>query len=168
MGWLLGAKPRHQVYAQLFGVIAGAAMIVPLFYLVVPIDQLGTDKWPAPSAIVWANVSKVFVNGVGALSWSAKIGILVGATFGIGMTLIEKWAPKKLKAFLPSPSAIGLAMVVPFSNSLAMFIGAAIAWAVAKHGKLERFIVPIASGVIAGESILGVLHIIYEKVIRQH
>ena len=36
-GWLLGAKPRHQLYAQLFGVVAGAAIIVPLFYLVVPI-----------------------------------------------------------------------------------------------------------------------------------
>jgi hypothetical protein len=28
-GWLLGAKPRHQVYAQLLGVLAGAAIIVP-------------------------------------------------------------------------------------------------------------------------------------------
>src|SRR5262249_41009340 len=57
-GWLLGARPRHQVYAQLFGVLAGAAIIVPLFYLVVPVGQLGTDEWPAPAALVWANVSK--------------------------------------------------------------------------------------------------------------
>jgi putative OPT family oligopeptide transporter len=156
-GWLLGAKPRHQVYAQLLGVVAGAAMIVPLFYLVVPVAKLGTDEWPAPSAIVWANVSKVFVDGIGALPWSAKIAILVGGTFGIGMTLIEKVTPKNLKAWLPSPSAIGLAMVVPFSNSLAMFIGATIAWWVTKQGKYGKFVIPIASGVIAGESITGII-----------
>jgi uncharacterized oligopeptide transporter (OPT) family protein len=156
-GWLLGAKPRHQVYAQLLGVVAGAAMIVPLFYLVVPVAKLGTDEWPAPSAIVWANVSKVFVDGIGALPWSAKIAILVGGAFGIGMTLIEKVVPKNVRPWLPSPSALGLAMVVPFSNSLAMFVGATVAWWVTKQGKYGKFIVPIASGVIAGESITGIV-----------
>jgi putative OPT family oligopeptide transporter len=156
-GWLLGAKPRHQVYAQLLGVLAGAAIIVPLFYIVVPIAQLGTDEWPAPSAIVWANVSKVFVDGIGALPWSAKIAILVGLTFGIGMTLVEKASPKHIKPWLPSPSAIGLAMVVPFSNTFAMFVGATIAWIIAKrYAKLERFTVPVASGLIAGESLVGI------------
>lgn len=165
-GWLLGAKPRHQVYAQLFGVVAGAAMIVPLFYLVVPIAQLGTDDWPAPSAIVWANVSKVFVDGIGALPWSAKIAILVGMCFGIGMTLVEKAAPKHLKAWLPSPSAIGLAMVVPFSNSFAMFVGATIAWVIAKkYAKLEKYTVPVASGVIAGESLVGIGITVYTHVL---
>ena len=168
-GWLLGAKPRHQIYAQLFGVLAGAAIIVPLFYLVVPIAKLGSDEWPAPSAIVWANVSKAFVNGIGALPWSAKMGILVGATFGIGMTLIEKVVSKKVKAWLPSPSAIGLAMVVPFSNSLAMFLGALVAFVVAKrYGKFEKYTVPIASGLIAGESLMGIGITVYEKIYLGH
>lgn len=167
-GWLLGAKPRHQVYAQLLGVVAGAAIIVPLFYLVVPIAKLGTDEWPAPSALVWANVSKAFVDGIGALPWSAQIAILVGGAFGIGMTLVEKAAPKHVKPYIPSPSALGLAMVVPFSNSLAMFIGATIAYLVAKHGKFERYTIPIASGLIAGESLVGVGITIYEKVYLGH
>ncbi|HEY4181271.1 MAG TPA: OPT family oligopeptide transporter [Kofleriaceae bacterium] len=165
-GWLLGAKPRHQIYAQLIGVLAGAAIIVPLFYMVVPIDQLGTDAWPAPSAIVWKNVSVAFVNGISSLPVSARWAILVGATFGIAMTLIEKAVPKHVKAYLPSPSGFGIAMLVPASNSIAMFVGALAALLVAKRWKKhEGFIIPIASGVIAGESIVGVLHTIWEKVL---
>ena len=156
-GWLLGAKPRHQVFAQLFGVLAGAAIIVPLFYLVVPIGQLGTDQWPAPSAIVWANVSRAFVDGVSALPHSAKIAIAVGLAFGIGLTLIDKAAPPALRRLLPSPSAFGLAMVVPWSNSLAFFLGAAIAEVIRRqYRSYEPYTVPVASGLIAGESLVAI------------
>lgn len=156
-GWLLGARPRHQVYAQLFGVLAGAAIIVPLFYLVVPVAQLGTDDWPAPSALVWANVSKAFVNGVGALPYSAQIAIAVGLAAGVGLTLLDKAAPRAVRAFLPSPSAIGIAMVVPWSNSLAFFLGTAIAELIRRRFRhLEPYTVPVASGLIAGESLVAI------------
>ncbi|HEY0481935.1 MAG TPA: OPT family oligopeptide transporter [Kofleriaceae bacterium] len=156
-GWLLGARPRHQVYAQLFGVLAGAAIIVPLFYLVVPISQLGTDQWPAPSAVVWANVSRAFVNGVGALPHSAKLAIAVGLTFGIGLTLLDKATPAAVRRVLPSPSAIGLAMVVPWSNSMAFFLGAAIAEIIRRrYRRYESYTVPVASGLIAGESLVAI------------
>ncbi|MBC7975796.1 MAG: OPT/YSL family transporter [Myxococcales bacterium] len=156
-GWLLGAKPRHQVFAQLFGVLAGAAIIVPLFYIVVPIAELGSDAWPAPSAIVWANVSKAFVGGIDALPHSSKIAIFIGLGVGIGLTLLDKAAPKALRAILPSPSAAGLAMIVPFSNSVAFFLGAAAAELVRRHyPRYAPNTVPIASGLIAGESLVAI------------
>jgi OPT family oligopeptide transporter len=156
-GWLLGARPRHQVYAQMFGVLAGAAIIVPLFYVVVPIAKLGTDEWPAPSALVWANVSKAFVGGIDALPHSAKLAIFVGLAFGVGMTLLDKAAPRSLRRLLPSPSAFGLAMVVPFSNSLSIFIGAGLAEIVRRRfQRHEPYTVPVASGLIAGESLVAI------------
>jgi OPT family oligopeptide transporter len=156
-GWLLGAKPRHQVYAQLLGVLAGAAIIVPLFYLVVPIAELGSDAWPAPSAIVWANVSKAFVGGVSALPSSAKIAILVGLALGAGLTLLEKATSKSTRRFLPSPSAFGLALVIPFSNSLAIFLGTLGAELIRRRfPRCEPYTVPIASGLIAGESLVAI------------
>jgi putative OPT family oligopeptide transporter len=156
-GWLLGAKPRHQVYAQLFGVLAGAAIIVPLFYLVVPVAQLGTDEWPAPSALVWANVSKAFVNGIGALPHSAQIAIAIGLAAGAGLTLLDKAAPRAVRPYLPSPSAIGIAMVVPWSNSLAFFLGAAIAELIRRRfRRFDPYTVPVASGLIAGESLVAI------------
>ncbi|MDB4961127.1 MAG: oligopeptide transporter protein [Myxococcales bacterium] len=156
-GWLLGAKPRHQVYAQLFGVLAGAAIIVPLFDLLIDPATLGGDDWPAPSCVVWANVSKAFVGGIDALHESKQIAILIGLLAGIGLAIVEKYAPKHIKAFVPSPFGIGLAMVVPFSNSLVMFMGAALAEVVRrKYPRFDPYIVPIASGLIAGESLIGI------------
>ena len=156
-GWLLGAKPRHQVYAQLFGVLAGAAIIVPLFNLLIDPATLGGTEWPAPSCVVWANVSKAFVGGIDALHESKKIAIVVGLALGIGLAIFEKFAPKSFKAYIPSAFGIGLAMVVPFSNSLMMFLGAAVAEVVRrKYPRFDPYTVPVASGLIAGESLIGI------------
>jgi uncharacterized oligopeptide transporter (OPT) family protein len=138
-------------------VLAGAAIIVPLFYIVVPVAQLGSDQWPAPSALVWANVSKAFVGGIGALPYSSKLAIAIGLSFGIGMTLLDKAAPRRVRSFLPSPSAFGLAMVVPWSNSFAFFLGTALAELIRRRvPRYEPYTVPVASGLIAGESLMAI------------
>src|SRR5678809_1595210 len=83
-GWLLGAKPRHQLYAQLFGVLAGAAIVVPAFNLVIPDPSvLGGDDWPAPSCVVWAGVSKAFAGGLDKLTDESRIAIGIGLALGI-------------------------------------------------------------------------------------
>ena len=50
-------------------------------------------------------------------------------------------------------------MLLPFSTSLSFVLGAGLAWAFGRIDKrqAERFVVPISSGVIAGESIVGVI-----------
>lgn len=159
-GWLLGAKPRHQFYAQLFGVLAGAIVVVPAFWLIIPDPSvLGGEAWPAPSCVVWAGVSKAFSDGLGALHPTAKTAIVVGLALGVALSLLEKFAPKPIKSWLPSPSGLGIAMVIPGSNCIAMFLGAALAeglrrW---KPALAEKTVVPVASGLIAGESLMGVL-----------
>jgi uncharacterized oligopeptide transporter (OPT) family protein len=155
-GWLLGAKPRHQLYAQLFGVLAGAFIVVPAFNLIIPDPaMLGTDDWPAPSCVVWAGVSKAFAGGIDNLSHQARVAIAVGLVLGIGLTILEKVAPKRARTFIPSPSGLGIAMVVPGSNCISMFLGALIA-ELFRRRKRESIIVPVASGLIAGESLMGV------------
>jgi uncharacterized oligopeptide transporter (OPT) family protein len=59
---------------------------------------------------------------------------------------------------------IGLAMVIPFYNSLSMFIGGFIALILEKKKKAiaEKYIVPISSGIIAGESLMGVGIALYD------
>lgn len=159
-GWLLGAKPRHQFYAQLFGVIAGAIVVVPAFNLILPDPSvLGGEAWPAPSCVVWAGVSKAFSGGIAALPASAKGAILVGLALGVALALFEKFAPKPLRPLLPSASGLGIAMVVPGSNSIAMFLGAALAEAMRRlwPKAAEKTVVPVASGLIAGESLMGIL-----------
>ncbi|MEO8700832.1 MAG: OPT family oligopeptide transporter [Kofleriaceae bacterium] len=156
-GWLLGAKPRHQVYAQLVGVVAGAMFIVPAFNLIIPDPRvLGDTEWPAPSCVIWESVSRAFANGIDSLDSSIKIAMLVGVAIGIGLSLAEKFAPKRARTFIPSANGLGISMVIPGGNSIAMFVGALIAEIQRRRGK-DQLVVPIASGLIAGESIMGVV-----------
>jgi uncharacterized oligopeptide transporter (OPT) family protein len=159
-GRLLGASPRAQVKAQLFGVLAGAAIVVPAFSLLIPDpSELGGEKWPAPSCLVWAGVSKALSGGVEALHPLAREMAIIAAILGIALALAEKFAPPKLKAFVPSPSGIGIAMVIPGSNAIAMFLGSLTAEALRRKKKdiYDRYVVPVASGLIAGESLMGIL-----------
>lgn len=159
-GWLLGAKPRDQVRAQLFGVVAGALVVVPAFTLLIPNPAaLGSEAWPAPSCVVWAGVSKAFSGGLAALDPAAKTGLALGGLLGVALALLEKLAPKRWTSFLPSPSGLGIAMVIPASNCIAMFLGAATAAVVRKRSPAlaKDTVVPIASGLIAGESLMGIV-----------
>jgi OPT family oligopeptide transporter len=156
-GWLLGAKPRHQLYAQLFGVAVGAVAIVPLFNLVISDPKvLGTSDWEAPSVLVWAGVSEAFAGGLDKLGTEARIAIAIAAVLGIVLSLLERYASPKLKPYVPSPYGLGLSFVLSASSSIMMFIGASIT-EVLRRRQQTGAIVPIASGVIAGESLTGVL-----------
>ncbi|WP_373046900.1 OPT family oligopeptide transporter [Vulgatibacter sp.] len=158
-GYLLGANPRQQFYAQLFGCIAGAAVVVPAFALLVPdASALGGEEWPAPSALVWAGVSQAFTNGLDALAPSARKAAFVAGLLGIALALAERFAPRRIKAFVPSASGLGIAMVIPGSNAIAMFLGSFVAELVRrwKPKLAERAIVPVSSGFIAGESLMGI------------
>jgi uncharacterized oligopeptide transporter (OPT) family protein len=58
----------------------------------------------------------------------------------------------------PSAAGLGIAMVVG-SNAIAMFAGALIALLVTRANADvgKRYVVPVASGLIAGESLMGVV-----------
>ena len=158
-GWLLGGNPRVQFYAQCFGVVVGAIVIVPAFNLLVPDPSvLGSDEWPAPSCIVWAGVSRAFSEGLSALPEPARFAILIGLVLGVALALLEKFAPTKLKPYVPSPAGMGLAMVIPGSNVLAMFLGGALAALARRFWRAwaDRYVVVVGSGLIAGESLMGV------------
>ncbi len=158
-GYLLGANPRQQLYGQLFGVIAGALIVVPAFNLLIPdVELLGGKEWPAPGAKVWAAVTEAVVKGISHLHawklWSAAIGIAVG----LFLATLERFGPKKLKPFVPSPSGLGIATFIGAPNAIAIFLGALIAdvYKRAKPEQAKVAVVPVSSGLIAGESLMGI------------
>jgi len=158
-GYLLGAKPRQQFLAQFFGVLAGALVVVPVFFLLVPnASVLGTDQWPAPAAQVWRGVAELLAKGVSALHPTARIGLVIGGLVGIIIPLLEIAFPKA-KKFIPSPTGLGLAFTITGYYSVSMFLGALAALALhrAKPKVAEEYVVPISSGIIAGESLMGVV-----------
>jgi OPT family oligopeptide transporter len=158
-GYLLGANPRKQFIAQFLGIFAGAVVIVPAFYLIVPTpDVLGGDKFPAPAAQVWKGVAELMVHGLSSLDITERWALAVGGLVGIFTVLLERVLPSKVRPFIPSAMGLGLAFVIPFWNTLSIFTGAFVAWMMTKAAKQAASIytIPVASGLIAGESLMGV------------
>jgi putative OPT family oligopeptide transporter len=153
-GYLLGANPRRQFLAQFTGIFFGTLAIVPAWYLMIP-DAATLEKYPLPATNVWVAVARVLSAGVDSLPQTARIAILLGALIGVALPVIERVAPKA-RPWLPSAMGLGLGWVVFFSNALSFAIGAALVWvwSLAHRRSQETYSVPIASGLIAGESLL--------------
>ncbi|MBL8955022.1 MAG: OPT/YSL family transporter [Myxococcaceae bacterium] len=156
-GALLDVEPRRQLTAQLLGCAVGGALIAPLFVVLVPsAAKLGTGGFPVPAAQVFASTARVLVEGASALPAGAATVSLVALALGVALALLEAsstWA----RTWLPSPTALGLALLLPPSLSLAFAAGAVFAfvWARRKKAAAEAYAAPIAAGLIAGESLAG-------------
>lgn len=158
-GYLLGAKPRQQFFAQFFGVLAGTAFVVPAFRLLVPdYTVIGTERAPAPAALAWNAVAQVLARGLSQLPLSARWLIVLGGIVGIVMVLVEKALPKYRK-YIPSPTGFGLAFTLSAANSISMFSGAAVALLLQKYrpALAERYVIPVSSGIIAGEGLMAIV-----------
>lgn len=159
-GYLLGAVPRDQVVAQFFGALAGATIGSAAYLVLVPdpATQLFTDEWPAPAVATWKAVAEVFAKGLSAMPEGTQAAALIGGAAGIVMAHVERIMPARLRAWLPSASALGLAFVIPAHNALHMFLGAVIAALLARFvpSWSARFAVVAFSGLIAGEGLAGV------------
>ncbi|MGH7740467.1 MAG: OPT family oligopeptide transporter [Candidatus Eiseniibacteriota bacterium] len=157
-GYLLGARPRQQFLAQFIGVFAGGLATVPIFFVLIPdASRLATERWPAPAALTWRAVAELLSKGVGALHPSARWGIVIGGSLGIILPLLERAMPR-WKRFIPSPTGLGLAFTINGFNVIMMFLGSLSALMISRRWPKEakEFIVPVSSGIIAGESLMGV------------
>ncbi len=157
-GYLLGANPRQQFLAQFFGVLAGGVVVIPVYFFLIPdVNMLGTEKWPAPAALVWKAVAELLAKGVHSLPLTARYGLVIGASLGILLPLLEIALPR-YKKFIPSATGLGLAFTINGFNTISFFIGSLIVLALkrAKPKVHEAYTVPVASGIIAGESLTGV------------
>lgn len=155
-GYLLGASPRRQFIAQFFGVFFGTLAIVPVWYLMVP-TKAALEKFPAPATNQWFRVAQVLTEGIHSLPDSAKWSLLIGSFIGVGLPCIERFfVPEKYRKYFPSTMGLGLSWVLPFANALSFAIGAVIAqvWTWIHKPSQEKFNIPIASGLVAGESLL--------------
>jgi OPT family oligopeptide transporter len=169
-GYLLGGNPRRQTIAQFFGVLGGSIVSVPAYLFVVQRnpEQLGSAALPAPAAKVWAGVAELLAKGIEALPAGALWAIAFGAAAGAVLTLLEEFAPERLRPWIPSPTGLGIAGVIPAFNSISMFVGALLAWLFAKASPraAEAYTIPVSSGLIAGESLVGVAIILAIEIFK--
>jgi putative OPT family oligopeptide transporter len=158
-GYLLGANPRRQFLAQFSGIFVGTVASVLTFAVLVPNAQvLGTDQFPAPAAQTWSAVAIALGQGLSSLESIKLWLIFAGGVVGVLLTFAPVLLPK-YQEYLPSASAFGLAWVFPWYYGLLFFLGALIALLLERRKpKLaEEFTLPVASGVVAGGSLMGVV-----------
>lgn len=160
-GQLLGTNPRHQMFAQAMGILVGCLTSAGVFMLLIPnpAEQLMSEQWPAPGVAAWTAIAQALTQGLEAIPQSARYAMFIGivvATLNELMLLVvkPKWHP-----YLPSMSAMGLAFVLPAQVSIMLCIGALLAWVLRQLAPRwsKRFLIALAAGCIAGESIAGVL-----------
>ena len=165
-GHVLGANPRKQFLAQFVGIFFGAAAIIPAWYLMVP-NKAALEEWDPPAANMWRAFAEALTQGLDTIPWTAQWAMLIAGGIGIALPLTARFlqraqqvGPSSAPArFLPSPVGLGLAWVIPFNFVLAFAIGALAAciWRRVHRSTGETYLVPIASGMIAGESITAAL-----------
>ena len=159
-GHEVGANPTRQVVAQCAGVVIGS-IVSSLVYLMLipdPATQLFTPEWPAPAVAVWRAVAEALSQGLQGIAPSALWAMAIGGVLGVVLALLERWLDPKRLIFVPSGAALGLAFVIPASTSLMLFAGAGLAALAHKFapGWAARFLLSVAAGLVAGESLFGV------------
>jgi uncharacterized oligopeptide transporter (OPT) family protein len=155
-GKLIGSNNRYLTYAQLIAVPIGAAAVALVYPVLASKYGVGGDHGlSAPTALKWAGFAEILSKGFGALPPGCFIAFLIAVGFGILLTILEQ----RFKKYTPSPSAVGLGMLLPGLAILMMVIGGCIEalWRRLRPAHAEETIVPLASGFIAGEAILAVI-----------
>jgi putative OPT family oligopeptide transporter len=167
-GQLVGASPRRQQIALIVGVIAGAVVIPPILNLLAQsngfagapnVGVIAENPLPAPQATLISALAQGVIGG--NLDWK-MIGI--GLLVGLGVILVDETLGK-LKLLRIPPLAVGIGIYLPMSATFAVVLGAIIShWyngrvkQMRSADRLERLGVLVASGMIVGESLFGVLN----------
>ena len=167
-GQLVGASPMRQQIALIVGVAAGAAVIPSVLNLLAKaygfagaanIGVVAPDPLPAPQATLISALAQGVIGGT--LQWD-MIGI--GAALGVGLILLDALLGA-MKALRIPPLAVGLGIYLPMSATFAVVVGALVSrWyegrtrTVRDPARAERLGTLVASGLIVGESLWGVLN----------
>jgi len=164
-GYLLGAHPRKQFIAQFAGIFIGTIVTVIAFRMLVPnASVLGTDQFPAPAAQTWKGVAEAMALGLSSMHPVKVWAIVIGGLVGLLLPILSRMFPKQQK-WIPSAAGIGLAWVFQWFYGLLFFVGALIGygWNKRNEKQCEEFLFPVASGVVAGGALMGVVLIFWEN-----
>ena len=166
-GQLVDATPWKQQVALIIGVIAGAFVIPPVLDLVnraygfvgAPGAELRPNPLPAPQAGLISSLGQ----GVLArnIDWNL---ILTGAYIGVGIIVLNEILSRTTKRYSVPPLAVGLGIYLPTQSTLMIVVGTIVGYIfdraadrTARPEPTKQLGVLLASGLIVGESILGVV-----------
>ncbi len=159
VGYILGGTPRTIQLAELIAVVvASAAMYWPLYILQAANIKgggigFGDAKLAAPQAGLMATLAQGIVGG--DMPWPL---VVVGIMFGIVLIMVK----------VRSPMLVAVGMYLPINTTFAIFIGGVFRWITdsmrqragyneAQSARIENVGILTASGLIAGEALMGLV-----------
>jgi len=158
-GYLIGSSPRSMFIAQLIGAPIGAAALAFTYPLLVKTYGLIGDhaQLAAPGARRTAAFAQLLAAGVDKLPPSALWAGLAAAVLGGVFAAMEQ--NERLSRWTPSPVALSLGLLLPFSSLSTMFLGAVVGavWLARHPASAARYLIAVASGFIAGEALVAVI-----------
>lgn len=166
-GQLVGATPRAQQWTMMVGALVAAFVISPVLSLLHNAYGIGTDapgSLKAPQASLFAKITETMFTPDASLQWGM---ISIGIASAIGMIILNKWLEAKQYSFRAYIMPVAVGIYLPWSLSLPILFGGIIAFMIEKKLKkagqgedaktaLQDGIL-FSSGLIAGESIAGIL-----------
>jgi uncharacterized oligopeptide transporter (OPT) family protein len=153
-GKIVGSTNRNLTYLQLVGVPVGAAAVALAYPLLRSRYGVGGEGGlTSPISVKWAGFAELLAQGFGALPRSALAALALALVLGVVLTLLES---SRLGRWVPSPTAIGLGMLIPGFAVFPMVVGG-ITYALWKRWSPRTeavYDVPLASGFITGEALV--------------
>jgi putative OPT family oligopeptide transporter len=164
-GQLVGATPWRQQVALVLGVIFGALVIPPVLDLLNTafgfqgVPGAKATALAAPQASIISAISQGLLSG--NFDWQL---IEIGAAIGVVVIIIDEVLRKMKRGALP-PLAVGMGIYLPMALTLLIPLGALLGWLYDKWAArtsnpefATRMGVLLATGLIVGESIMGVVY----------
>ena len=153
VGYILGGTPRRIQMAELIAVVVASLVMYWPLYLLHTAFGFGSRQLAAPQAGLMATLAIGIVGG--DMPWPL---VVVGIFMGIGLIMMQ----------VKSPMLVAVGMYLPFETTFAIFIGGVFRsmgdWLAkrrrfngAQTARVENAGVLAASGLIAGESIFGLV-----------
>jgi len=156
-GFMIGSTPRNMAIMQLIATPVGAAAVAWMYPLLR--DTYGivgnNAGLSSPTSRRWAGFAEILSHGASALPRGAFAALAISVVIGIVLAILESRGIE----WLPSPTGAGIGMLVPFAVVIVMFLGGVVesVWRRRNPDTNERYAVPLASGLIAGEAIVAVV-----------
>jgi putative OPT family oligopeptide transporter len=159
VGYILGGTPRTIQIVELISVVCSSLlMYFPLLILHKGNINaggigFGDRQLSAPQAGLMATISQGIVGG--DMPWAL---VVVGMMLGIALILVQ----------VKSPMLFAVGMYLPFATTFAIFIGGLVKWLTdtlrdrkgyneAQKARMENIGILVASGLIAGEAMVGLV-----------
>jgi uncharacterized oligopeptide transporter (OPT) family protein len=153
-GKIVGSTPRILTWVQLGAVPIGAAAVAIMYPLLVSTYGLG-EKLSAPTGLKIANMAVLLSKGFEALPPGALRWTVIAAVAGVVLAVLAQRA--SWGKYLPSAAGFGFALILPGTLNIPLGLGGVLAytWHRLDPAGAARSCVTVASGLIAGEALLG-------------